>query len=162
MDRMTLEQIFVHADLDDLSVDADGLVDLDITLRESDEWYRFHGINLEDCLEQATTLIQRAKVVDTLRREGLTDSDIDRLAAADEVWTRGYIAGATETAEALAEGNLRLPPRTAPAMAAAAEPITTSTIEGALQQEGALDMLVNGDGIAVTLALIHQAKIVLS
>jgi hypothetical protein len=157
MERMTLEQIFGFADLRDIYRDEhSGAVDFDLVLRASGTHHSLEGVNLEDVLEQATTIVRRESTTARLRREGLSDEDIARLADSDETWMRGYVAGATETAEALATEGLR----SMPVAAAAAEPVS-STLEVALAAPGALEQLVNGDGIPLTLALIHQGKITL-
>jgi hypothetical protein len=155
----TLEDLFRYADIDDLCEEEEW-TELVFTIRgtRGEACFRIAGDSLADALDQARLAVNRHHVLEGLRREGLTDEDIARLSDADDAWERGYTAGATDAAKWVTEEALAA--RSAPALATAGEPLTT--IDQALRAPGALDDLVNGDGIAITLALVHPAKIVLS
>lgn len=169
MSTFTLEDLFYHADIDDVSDEDDGTT-IVFTLRgtQGTESHIVQGSNLEDALDQAERTVNRANVMRDLHREGLTDADIDRLAASKndqyqedtEAWYRGFTAGALDAAELIAANALQTAATSAPVMAAAAEPI--DTLQTVLSQPGAFEQLASGDGIALTIALIHPAKIVLA
>ena len=161
MSTFTLEELFRHADIDDLT-EEDEYTELVFTMRGSrgEGVNRIAGYNLDDVLDQARLAVNRYLTLEGLRREGLTDADIDRLADdRAEIWERGYIAGATDSAQVIAEQALRAPAQSAPVMAAAGEPIASS-LDNIISKPGAVDDLINGDGIGIELALIMPARIV--
>jgi len=162
-ESFSLDRLFFHADVDDVT-EGDDHVSLVFTLRDDPDSPRhIIGESLDDCLEQAEAIVRHARTFARLRQNGLTDEDIARLADSDETWFRGYIAGATDAADEIAGRYLTTPAASQPMMAAAGEPVdTTTALAPLLQQEGALEALTSGDGIAITLALIHPAKIVLA
>jgi hypothetical protein len=168
-DSLSLDALFGYADIDDVTEEDDRVV-LVFTIRgDSDGPQQVSGEDIYDCLDQAATIIRRDRTLSEIRRHGLTDEDVDRLADADDSWKRGYAAGAEDAVEALVSASIRA--QAEPAMAMAGEPVTLQTETGeldmsglpqVLERPGALEDLVLGDGLAITLALVHPAKIVLS
>ena len=159
----SLERLFYYADIDDVT-EEDEFTELVFTMRGANRPEGvtiIKGENLDDCLDQAERQVLRYLTLESIRREGLTDEDIDRLADADDAWQRGYVAGATEAAELVTQRALVAPAVGAPAMAAAAEPMD-NLIQSAIADPEAWEKLTSGDGIGITLALIHPAKIVLA
>jgi hypothetical protein len=100
----TLNDLFAFADIDDVTEeDYDGRVELVFTTREPRQNHTVYGSNLDEAVEEARKIVLRELTLYDLRREGLSDEDIDRLAnesLAGEQWARGYEAGVADVAKA--------------------------------------------------------------
>jgi hypothetical protein len=118
-DSLSLDALFGYADIDDVTEEDDRVV-LVFTIRgDSDGPQQVSGEDIYDCLDQAATIIRRDRTLSEIRRHGLTDEDVDRLADADDSWKRGYAAGAEDAVEALVSASIRA--QAEPAMAMAGE-----------------------------------------
>lgn len=185
---LSVEGLFGYADVDDIT-EEDEFTELVFTLRATGTAHAVKGEDLDDCLEQARLIVKRELTLDDLRKQGLTDADIDRLAdtrhqaeidaeqidllqrtvesladEADEAWFRGFIAGARDIADALVgEGlvNLMTPAESAPAMAAAGEPVVVSGQQTVDDLPEDVRVALSGKEVAITLALVMPARIVI-
>lgn len=116
-----LNDLFAYADIDEVSEDAEsGHVVIEFWLRETRDQHVVYGSDLDAALEEAREVIQHELTLSDLRREGLTDDDIARLAQdrvePGEVWNRGYNAGVNDAAM-----------HSTPAQPAFAEPFSIDT-----------------------------------
>lgn len=135
----SLDGLFRYADIDEVTDDHDGsAVYISFTLRNSRRRFSVEGKDLPDALAIAEEITRRDRTLEELRREGLTDEDIDRLSVdvpelLDEAWQRGYAAAMQDSEredellahEAYLQNVTTASP--APVMAMAGQPMTAIT-----------------------------------
>jgi hypothetical protein len=131
-DRPSLDELFVFADIDDVSEAPNGEIVLEFTMREQFGGQRItvSEETIEDALELARTSVRREIRLNMLKEEGLTLDDIDKLLAqeeaqdavaraeylaaerggiedyfadTEEIWQRGYDAARLDILERLDE-----------------------------------------------------------
>lgn len=85
-DKPSLDELFVFADIDDVSEGIKGDVVLEFTMRQQFGSARLevHGDTIEEALEHARTDIRREIRLNMLKEEGLTVADIDKIIAQEE------------------------------------------------------------------------------
>lgn len=85
-DQPSLDELFVFADIDDVSEAVGGGVILEFTLRSQFGSGRLEvsGETIEEALELARTAVRREIRLNMLKEEGLTMADIDKIIAGDE------------------------------------------------------------------------------
>lgn len=120
----TLEDLFFHADIDDVT-EEDDHTELVFTLRNDRlNTHTVEGATLAECLGEAERIVKRQQAFVEIQRNGLTDQHLDAIASPGEIWNRGYYAGVRDTVELVGVETLRA--TSLPAEAVAAEPVTVT------------------------------------
>lgn len=135
---VNLTSLLKYADID-LVTFEEGVYELEFYIFETKDKHTVYGSDVEAVIDEALSKVMHELTLSDLRREGLTDADIDRIVdsrelelefeRADDEWNRGYDAGVSDTVRNQSIAQQALAAATsAPAMAAVGEPIDAPTV----------------------------------